>query len=344
MQRTPHPPFLRAALTTVGALALVGSTFTGTAFATGRDDAPGHARKADAAATRDHDGDADRSAATQYTEDTDTNDGGTPNGVADAGDDRHPSGTDRSVEHGRSGNQGKAESDPDDDGRGPDRGNGGDDKPNGTGGIDKADQDGNNGCGNDDDFEDDNEGWCGRKPHPAAAEKPAGVPARAEQPGKAKGRDKDEAKRHRKGDDVSAAPCPTGMVDANGPAVGGCETAATATGACPVGMADVNGSEAGGCVQPGVLGAEVALSAAARIADVPAGEVLASSAVAAPAEASPTVRAQSGGRPAILAAAVGGVTGALAFTGLNALTLLLVALVAIAVGWVLVRTGRTRRA
>ncbi|MDQ3952344.1 MAG: LPXTG cell wall anchor domain-containing protein, partial [Actinomycetota bacterium] len=42
--------------------------------------------------------------------------------------------------------------------------NGGPDKPNGSGGVDKADQDGNNGCGNDDDFEDDNEGWCGRKP------------------------------------------------------------------------------------------------------------------------------------------------------------------------------------
>ncbi|HYP24319.1 MAG TPA: hypothetical protein VEV43_12160, partial [Actinomycetota bacterium] len=41
--------------------------------------------------------------------------------------------------------------------------------------VDKADQDGNNGCGNDDDFEDDNEGWCGRKPKPAKPEvKPAG--------------------------------------------------------------------------------------------------------------------------------------------------------------------------
>ncbi|MFN2587746.1 MAG: hypothetical protein ABR613_06495, partial [Actinomycetota bacterium] len=45
--------------------------------------------------------------------------------------------------------------------------NGGADKPNGPGGVDKADQDGNNGCGNDDDFEDDNEGWCGGKPKPA---------------------------------------------------------------------------------------------------------------------------------------------------------------------------------
>src|SRR5688500_14870284 len=92
------------------------------------------------------------------TEDTDTNDGGTPNHVVDDGDNRHPSGKDRSVEHGGSGNQGKAASDPDDDGRGPERTNGGADKPDGPGGHDLADQDGNNGGGNDDDFEDDNEG------------------------------------------------------------------------------------------------------------------------------------------------------------------------------------------
>lgn len=85
--------------------------------------------------------------------------------LPDSGDNAHPSGNDRSVEHGRSLTQGNAQSDPDDDGRGPDRSNGGDDKqPNGLGGVDKADQDNNNGCGNDDDFEDDNEGWCGQKP------------------------------------------------------------------------------------------------------------------------------------------------------------------------------------
>ena len=119
--------------------------------------------------TRDRDGDADRDRSSSFTEDDDTNDGGTRNNVADDGDNAHPSGRDRSVENGGSGNQGRAESDPDDDGRGPDRSNGGPDKPNGSGGVDAADQDGNNGCGNDDDFEDDNEGWCGRKPH----EKPA---------------------------------------------------------------------------------------------------------------------------------------------------------------------------
>ncbi len=97
-----------------------------------------------------------------YTEDNDTNDNNTPNNVADAGDNAHPSGKDKSVEPGNSGNQGNSSSDPDDDGRGPDRSNGGPDKPNGSGGVDLADQDGNNGCGNDDDFEDDNEGWCGK--------------------------------------------------------------------------------------------------------------------------------------------------------------------------------------
>ena len=112
---------------------------------------------------------ADRAATTEVTEDNDTNDNDTPNNVVDDGDNRHPSGKDKSVEHGNSGNQGRSTSDPDDDGRGPDRSNGGADKPDGPGGVDLADQDGNNGCGNDDDFEDDNEGWCGKPPRPAPA-------------------------------------------------------------------------------------------------------------------------------------------------------------------------------
>ncbi|MBA2725591.1 MAG: hypothetical protein H0U53_06345, partial [Actinobacteria bacterium] len=95
------------------------------------------------------------------TEDNDTNDGGTPNDVPDVGDNQHPSGKDRSVEEGGSENQGSSDSDPDDDTRGPERTNGGPDKADGSGGVDLADQDGNNGCGNDDDFEDDNEGLCG---------------------------------------------------------------------------------------------------------------------------------------------------------------------------------------
>ncbi len=112
----------------------------------------------------DHDGDADSDDSTAYTEDNDTNDGGTPNNVEDDGDNKHPSGKDRSVEPGGSGTQGKAESNPDDS-KGPMRYEGalGDDKPNGPGGTDLADQDGNNGCGNDDDFDDDNNGHCGGK-------------------------------------------------------------------------------------------------------------------------------------------------------------------------------------
>ena len=122
----------------------------------------------------DHDGDADSDENTSYTEDNDTNDGNTPNNVEDDGDNKHPSGKDRSVENGRSGNQGKAESNPDDS-KGPQRFEGarGDDKPNGPGGTDLADQDGNNGCGNDDDFDDDNNGHCGGKPRPAGSPSPS---------------------------------------------------------------------------------------------------------------------------------------------------------------------------
>ena len=111
----------------------------------------------------DRDGDADSDANTAYTEDNDTNDGNTPNNVSDDGDNAHPSGKDRSVENGNSGTQGKSESNPDDT-NGPMRyeGQPGDDKANGPGGTDLADQDGNNGCGNDDDFDDDNNGWCGK--------------------------------------------------------------------------------------------------------------------------------------------------------------------------------------
>lgn len=83
----------------------------------------------------------------------------------DEGDNAHPSGKDRSVEHGGSVTQGKAASDPDDDSRGPERTNNGPDKQiDGAGGVDREDQDNNNGCGNDDDFEDDNEGLCGGAP------------------------------------------------------------------------------------------------------------------------------------------------------------------------------------
>ena len=111
-------------------------------------------------AASDHDGDADSDEATteedEHVEET------------DADDNQHPSGKDRSAEYGGSGNQGKAESNPDDS-KGPmryecnrpDETELGDDKPDGSGGCDPEDQDGNNGCGNDDDFDDDSNGWCG---------------------------------------------------------------------------------------------------------------------------------------------------------------------------------------
>ncbi|MBW3577325.1 MAG: hypothetical protein KY462_06230 [Actinobacteria bacterium] len=117
-----------------------------------------------AAASKDRATGQDKAQRAQVTEDND--DDGFPNCPDPLGDadNRHPSGKDKHCESGRSGNQGGAAHDPDDDGRGPDRGTGGRDQPGGTGGVDLLDQDGNNGCGNDDDFEDDNEGWCGRNP------------------------------------------------------------------------------------------------------------------------------------------------------------------------------------
>ena len=61
-------------------------------------------------------------------------------------------GNGRPPSHANAGGRGdKWNNDPDDDGRGPDRGDGSVD-----------DWDWNNGCGNDPDRDDDNEGWCGR--------------------------------------------------------------------------------------------------------------------------------------------------------------------------------------
>ncbi|MGH2749194.1 MAG: hypothetical protein ACRDKB_14930 [Actinomycetota bacterium] len=103
----------------------------------------------------------------ETTEDNDND--GVPNSPDPEGDsdNKHPSGKDKHDEPGGSGNQGRTQSNPDNDGRGPERnscpGSGeGEcvDQPGGDGGVDQLDQDGNNGCGNDDDFEDDNEGLC----------------------------------------------------------------------------------------------------------------------------------------------------------------------------------------
>lgn len=106
-------------------------------------------------------------------------DGG-DHGKTEANDDNHhPSGKDRTNEPADAEDgefQGKSKSEPDDDGHGPERDyddgpganeDGVEDKPGMEGGMHTSDQDGNNGCGNDDDFEDDNEGWCGKRPTPA---------------------------------------------------------------------------------------------------------------------------------------------------------------------------------
>ena len=124
----------------------------------------------------EHDGGRAKVTAVTVTEDND-NDGmpNTPDPEGDL-DNRHPSGKDRSAESGGSGNQGKAESTPDQNGTGPERDYEGTDKPDGAGGLDKLDQDGNNGCGNDDDFEDDNEGLCGGKTKPAKPAEPEKTP------------------------------------------------------------------------------------------------------------------------------------------------------------------------
>ena len=109
--------------------------------------------------------------------------------AGECGDSAHPSGKDRCEESGGSGTQGSATSDPDDDGRGPDRSNGGVDQEGGEGGVNTADQDGNNGCGNDQDFEDDNEGLCGGNPDkgaPAAAGKDKAEDAKDKTKAKAK--------------------------------------------------------------------------------------------------------------------------------------------------------------
>ena len=157
---------------------------------------------------RDGDGDADSDSNTAYTEDNDTNDDSTPNNVSDDGDNAHPSGKDRSVENGGSGNQGKSESHPDDS-KGPMRYEGelGADKPNGPGGTDLADQDGNNGCGNDDDFDDDNNGWCGKPKDRVKDSKtppPPPCDADATMPGIQKCEKPDEVE----GDVIVDKPCP----------------------------------------------------------------------------------------------------------------------------------------
>jgi hypothetical protein len=301
---------LTAITTTLGAAALTMTLFAGAATAT-----PNH----------DRDGDADRSIATHHTEDTDTNDGGTPNNVADAGDDRHPSGKDRSVEKGKSGNQGRSESDPDDDGKGPDRSNGGADKPNGSGGVDKADQDGNNGCGNDDDFEDDNEGWCGRKPKKATAPD-AGTGS--DSPKSAKGDTKRESA------PSSTTASPSAITGSPAESTDGVPAATTG---CP--WIDVTDHDAAAVKE---------MMAGCAFGEVLSASALAGDASAVPAWASIPLRAElaatSTPSSAAALADVEDSGGLLAFTGMGLLRLLSLAGAALVVGWAALRAGRTHAA
>ena len=189
---------------------------------------------------------------TVVTEDTDTNDGGTPDGVADDGDNFHPSGKDRSVEGGNSGTQGSSASEPDGNGHGPERDAGGIDQADGPGGVDLADQDGNNGCGNDDDFEDDNEGWCGSKPKPGTPA-PVGGPA-VEAEG------------------LEAPPVVTGSPE-GGSVVSaeGIDLAATAVAPGAVLASELQAAEAAPLVETRVLGVSIERSAVADTATGGAG-------------------------------------------------------------------------
>ena len=265
-----------------------------------------------------------------FTEDTDTNDGGTPNNVVDDGDNQHPSGRDRSVEPGGSGNQGNSPSDPDGDS------NGGPDKPNGPGGVDLADQDGNNGCGNDDDFEDDNEGWCGRKPErtkPATTKPEATEPERQAQ-GEHE-RPATAADRHDEGDE-DVAPARTHPAPTPPPSAGG------ETVVLPVVVPDridvlpavVTPAAAEDDVVEGeVLGLELEAD------DTPRGMQAATTGGAVSAELAATTESASTS-PAVFSAAA----GALAFTGDHLLVLMAIAVAALAIGAALVQRARRTEA
>ena len=185
----------------------------------------------------------------------------------DAGDNRHPSGKDRSVENGGSGTQGKSKSDPDG------MTNGGADKPGGTGGIDRGDQDGNNGCGNDDDFEDDNNGNCGgkHKDHSRSCTakstkspsddsmksgcKTTAKPATSECPkaasmSKSSSHSKSSSSKSRHSS-TCAKSAPKSCSTTTGASSSTCPKP---TSTCPAGMVDSNGAQAGGCVKSAAAG------------------------------------------------------------------------------------------
>ena len=95
--------------------------------------------------------------------------------IPDNNQSQHPSGNDRNEEKGKSGTQGKSESNPDRNGADKRR-----DAKDGTKAETQGsgDYDDNNGCGNDNDFEDDNNGNCGgqEKPKPSPTPKPSPSP------------------------------------------------------------------------------------------------------------------------------------------------------------------------
>ncbi len=140
----------------ISALASLAIVAVAPSFAGDNDPGKEKPSQASQSGASDHDGDADSDENTSLEDSHEAEPDAAPS------DNEHPSGKDRSAENGGSGNQGKAESNPDDS-KGPMRYEGaqGDDKPGGPGGGDLEDQDGNNGCGNDDDFDDDNNGHCG---------------------------------------------------------------------------------------------------------------------------------------------------------------------------------------
>jgi hypothetical protein len=181
--RTASRGAISLAVLVVLALMLVPTTAFGSGQGKGQGNAGGNGKGNSAnnggIPKSDNDGDGNSNPG-QITEDNDQTDEHNPpvgNNIVDDGDNAHPSGKDRSVEH-DSGNQGNSESNPDDT-NGPQRceGSCGDpDKPDGWGGEDLNDQDGNNGCGNDDDFDDDNNGNCGNQEGPPSPPPPPPPP------------------------------------------------------------------------------------------------------------------------------------------------------------------------
>jgi hypothetical protein len=138
---------------------------------------------------------------------------------------------------------------------------------------------------------------------------------------------------------VAPPTCPAGtdMTTVNG------ASQCVAPPTCPAGTAMTTLDGSSQCVA--ATGTSTACpTGAAATADMPAGCHVDT---AAPAEvealsAVKPVSASSSGLPAIVTKPLGAVAGALAFTGLNALTMLLVAVGALVVGLLLVRSARRR--